>query len=135
MERTVAGARTIAEVLVAESGRIGAEVVTGGTDVHQLLVDLGVSDRDSGTEMARLNTLGISANCIPLAFAKATLPAVSGVRFGAAALASRGFGPAEFAEVGSILADALVPGGGHDQSVAARVRQLTAAWPLYGHLG
>ncbi|HEV8066048.1 MAG TPA: serine hydroxymethyltransferase, partial [Acidimicrobiales bacterium] len=104
VERTVAGARTIAEVLVAEAARIGAEVVTGGTDVHQLLVDLGPSGRDAGVEMARLNTLGISANCIPLAFDQQSPPAVSGIRFGAAALASRGFGPPEFAEVGSILA-------------------------------
>ncbi|MGH9170264.1 MAG: serine hydroxymethyltransferase [Acidimicrobiales bacterium] len=135
MERTVAGAAAMAAALAADPARVGAEVVTGGTDVHQLLVDLGPSGREAGAEMARLNSLRISANCIPLAYDSQQAPLVSGIRIGSAALASRGFGTAEFVEVGSILADALATSGSHDGALAGRVRSLTDAFPIYPHLG
>ncbi|MGD0081677.1 MAG: serine hydroxymethyltransferase [Acidimicrobiales bacterium] len=135
MERTVAGAQTIARALVAAEPRAGVTVVTGGTDVHQLLVDLAPSGREAWGELARLNGLGISANAIPLAYDAQSEPGVSGLRFGASALASRGFGPAEFEEVGALLADALVPdaaaGAGE---IVERVRALTDAFPLYRFL-
>ncbi len=135
MRRTVAGAQAIAGALSAESERSGVSVVTGGTDVHQLLVDLAPSGREGWHELSRLNGLGISANAIPLAYDAQQLPAVSGLRFGAAPLAARGFGPAEFEEVGSVLAAALVPGsGGEAGDVRARVRALTDAFPLYRFL-
>jgi len=136
MERTVEGAQAIARAIVAAADRAGVSVVTGGTDVHQLLVDLAPSGREAWAELSRLNGLGISANAIELAYDAQEHPGVSGLRFGAAALASRGFGRAEFEEVGALLAEALVPdAGGAAGEVVARVRTLTEAFPLYGYLG
>ncbi len=77
------------------------QVVTGGTDVHQLLVDLAPGGREAGAVLAGLNQIGISANAIALAYDPLVAPACSGLRFGATALACRGFAREEFAEVGA----------------------------------
>jgi glycine hydroxymethyltransferase len=134
MERTVAGAQIIARELVASSGRVGAGVVTGGTDVHQLLVDLAPSGREAWHVLSRLNELGISANAIRLAFDPQANPGASGLRFGASALAARGFGTPEFEEVGRLLADALSPDRVAATDVPERVKALTDAFPLYPFL-
>jgi glycine hydroxymethyltransferase len=135
IERTVSGARTIAAALAEAGPSIGLEVVTGGTDVHQVLVDLGPSGREGKAELARLNSIGISANAVPLAYDSLELPLVSGLRFGTPALASRGFGPAEFAEVGAILTAALGPTSGGDlELLAERVGRLAEEWPIYPYL-
>jgi glycine hydroxymethyltransferase len=134
MERTVQGAQAIAGALVAAEDSLGASVVTGGTDVHQLLVDLAPSRREAWTELDRLNRLGISANAIRLAFDEQAEPRVSGLRFGAAALAARGFGDAEFQEVGHILVDALSSTQVDESEIIARVQALTEAYPLYRFL-
>ena len=135
MERTVAGARTIAQKLVEAEQRTNATVVTGGTDVHQLLVDLAPSRLEAWATLRRLNRIGISANAISLAYDALSKPACSGLRFGATALASRGFGPEQFAHVGAIVSDALANGGEDpDGSLAGRVAELTGARPLYPYL-
>jgi glycine hydroxymethyltransferase len=135
MERTLLGARTMAQVLVEAQDRIRATVVTGGTDVHQLLVDLAPGGREAWATLRRLNRIGISANAIALAYDPLEEPACSGLRLGATALASRGFGPEQFAEVGAIVSDALANGGEDpDGSLAGRVAELTSEMPLYPYL-
>jgi glycine hydroxymethyltransferase len=135
MERTVEGARTMAEVLVAAEERTGAHVVTGGTDVHQFLVDLAPGGREARAALSRLNGIGISASAIRLAYDPQVAPSCSGLRFGAAALAGRGFGSEEFAELGRILVEALaLAGGEEDRALSRRVVELTRAAPLYSHL-
>ena len=135
MERTLAGARIMAELLVAAEDRTGAAVVTGGTDVHQMLVDLAPGGREAGAVLRRLNRIGFSANAITLAYDPLAPPACSGLRFGAAALAARGFTGEQFAEVGGILADSLAQGGEDaGGSLAGRVAELTASSPLYSYL-
>jgi glycine hydroxymethyltransferase len=135
MERTLLGARTMAQVLVEAQDRIRATVVTGGTDVHQLLVDLAPGGREAWATLRRLNRIGISANAIALAYDPLEEPACSGLRLGATALASRGFGPEQFAEVGAIVSDALENGGEDpDASLAGRVAELTSEMPLYPYL-
>ena len=110
-------------------------MVTGGTDVHQLLVDLAPGGREARKTLGRLNAIGISANAITLAYDQMEAPACSGLRFGATALASRGFSREQFAEVGLILADALVLGGEDpDGSLAARARELTGQATLYSYI-
>ena len=80
-------------------------------------------------------SIGISANAIALAYDPLVEPACSGLRFGAMALASRGFGREQFAEVGAILSDALANGGEDpDGSLAGRVAELTSEMPLYRYL-
>jgi len=132
--RTLEGARTMAAVLAGAEAFTRAPVVTGGTDVHQLLVDLAPRGEEAGATLAKLNRIGISANAVSLAFDPREAPLCSGLRFGATALASRGFGRAEFAEVGEILAAALAAGGEDDGTLAARARVLTDRFPLYGYL-
>jgi glycine hydroxymethyltransferase len=134
MERTVAGAQIIARELVASEDRIEASVVTGGTDVHQLLVDLAPSAREAWHELSRLNHLGISANAIRLAFDPKGAPGVSGLRFGSSALAARGFCAPEFEEVGRVLADALATDHVSAGVISERVKALTDAFPLYPFL-
>jgi glycine hydroxymethyltransferase len=134
MRRTVAGAQILAGALMAAGDRLGAGVVTGGTDVHQLLLDLSPSGREGWLELSRLNDLGISANAIRLAFDSQPEPGVSGLRFGSSALAARGFGPPQFEEVGQLLADALSPDRGGAEDVPDRVKALTDAFPLYSFL-
>jgi len=135
MERTLEGARTMAAVLVEAEARTRAHVVTGGTDVHQFLVDLAPGGREAWATLRCLNTIGISANAIALAYDPLVEPACSGLRFGAAALAARGFTPEQFAEVGSILSDALESGGEDaDGSLGVRVAELTREMPMYRYL-
>jgi glycine hydroxymethyltransferase len=135
MARTIDGARTMAEVLVAAEPLTQAPVVTGGTDVHQLLVDLEPAGREGWEMLGRLNKIGISANAVALAYDPQLDPKCSGLRLGATALASRGLRRPEFAAVGGILADALAAGGEDlDGSLAGRVREITDAFPLYGYL-
>ncbi len=136
MEATVQGARIMATALAEAAGSTGASVVTGGTDVHQLLLDLAPSGREAAAELRHLNSLGISANAIGLAYDARVEPAVSGLRLGSAALATRGLREREFDEVGAILCDALRPGpsAASDEDVAGRVAALTGAFPLYPYL-
>ena len=90
VERTLQGARTMADILVDAEDRTRAHVVTGGTDVHQFLVDLSPGGREAWATLGSLNDLGISANAIGLAFDPLAAPLCSGLRFGATALACRG---------------------------------------------
>jgi glycine hydroxymethyltransferase len=135
LERTLAGARVMAGRLVEDQARTGALVVTGGTEVHQFLVDLAPGGLEAGAMLSRLNEIGISANAFSLAFDPRQAPECSGLRFGTAALASRGFSDEEFAEVGEILVEALAnkgrdPGG----ILAGRVAALATKVPLYPYL-
>ncbi len=130
--RTKAGARAVAEQLV--SG--GLNVLTGGTDVHLVLVDLRDSHLDGQQAEDRLHEVGITVNrnAVPL---DPRPPAVSsGLRIGTPALATRGFELDEFHEVGRVIAEALT--GSWDESKRAelseRTRRLAEEHPLYPHL-
>jgi glycine hydroxymethyltransferase len=132
MERTLAGSSVMADALVAAAGRTQATVVTGGTDVHQFLVDLAPSGREANAVLAQLNSLGISANAIRLAFDEAEEPGASGLRIGANPLAARGLGKAEFAVIGELLADALEDrSGARSGELRRRILALLEGFPLY----
>ena len=134
-ERTVQGARAIAERLVAEDSRAaGVDVLTGGTDVHLTLVDLRNSPLDGQQAEDLLHTVGITVNRNSVPFDPRPPMVTSGVRIGTPALATRGFGAEQFAEVADIIAHTMMP----NPDVAAlqgRVAALTEAWPLYPELG
>ena len=129
-----------AKVLAATLKERGADLVSGGTDTHLALVDLsplGITGRDADEA---LEPAGITSNKngIP----KDPLPPVktSGIRVGSPAGTTRGFGPAEFREIGHMVADVLdglrAKGEGGDPQVEAqvreRVRALCARFPIYG---
>jgi len=132
-ERTVAGAQAVAAELL-ETGH-GVNVLTGGTDVHLVLVDLRQSDLDGRMAEDRLNDIGITVNRNAVPFDPRPPAVSSGLRIGAAALATRGFTVDDFHEVGRIISAALTPGFEAARSeLAERVAGLVERYPLYDQL-
>src|SRR5205823_7328217 len=127
-QRTVDGAKAVAEALL-KAGH-GVNVLTGGTDVHLALVDLRESELDGQMAEDRLHDVGITVNRNAVPFDPRPPMVTSGLRVGTSALATRGFGDAEFAEVSDIIATALA-GGADLDALRARVSKLAADRPLY----
>ena len=108
--RTLAGARILADrLLSADVAAAGITVLTGGTDVHLVLVDLRDSDLDGQQAEDRLHQVGITVNRNAVPFDPRPPMVSSGIRIGTPALATRGFGEDEFREVADIIAAALLP--------------------------
>ena len=108
-------------------------MVSGGTDVHLVLVDLRASELDGKQAEDRLHRVGITVNRNAVPFDPRPPMISSGVRIGTPALAARGFGEAEFTEVADIIAAALRPSTDEAALDALRDRatSLAAAHPLY----
>ncbi|WP_136519276.1 serine hydroxymethyltransferase [Cellulomonas telluris] len=135
-QRTIDGARLIAERLTApDVAAAGVSVLTGGTDVHLVLVDLRHSALDGQQAEDLLHSVGVTVNRNAVPFDPRPPRVTSGLRIGTPALATRGFGDAEFTEVADIIATALVEGTAADvDALRARVQKLTEAFPLYAGL-
>jgi glycine hydroxymethyltransferase len=111
-------------------------VVGGGTDVHLVLVDLRNSELDGQQGEDRLHRIGITVNRNAVPFDPRPPMISSGLRIGTPALATRGFGKAEFTEVADIIAEAL-KGELSEESATLlrdRVRVLADKFPLYPNL-
>jgi glycine hydroxymethyltransferase len=132
---TVANAQALAGRLKAR----GADVVAGGTDTHLALIDLrplGITGRDADEALER-SAITCNKNGIPFD----PLPPVktSGIRVGSPAGTTRGFGIAEFEQIGDMVADvleALRDKGEHgdadvEADVRGRVRALCERFPIY----
>ena len=129
--RTLEGAAIIAERLsAADVAAAGVSVLTGGTDVHLVLVDLRNSAMDGQQAEDLLHEAGITVNRNAVPFDPRPPRVTSGLRIGTPALATRGFGAKEFTEVADIIATAL-KGGADIDALRARVRTLTDSFPLY----
>ena len=85
----------------------GVNVLTGGTDVHLVLVDLRDSDLDGQQAEDRLDEIGITVNRNAVPFDPRPPAVSSGLRVGTPALATRGFQADDFREVGRVIAEAL----------------------------
>nr|WP_271595364.1 serine hydroxymethyltransferase [Aquiluna sp.] len=130
-ERTISGARIIAGRLnQADTIAAGVSVLTGGTDVHLVLIDLRNSAVDGQTAENLLHDAGVTVNKNSVPNDPRPPMVTSGVRIGTAALATRGFGDEEFTEVADIIAMALIPGSDL-AALKARVHKLTDGFPLY----
>jgi glycine hydroxymethyltransferase len=130
-ERTVRGAQILAErLMAADTKDAGIDVLTGGTDVHLVLVDLRNSAIHGQDAEDILHSVGITVNRNAVPFDPRPPMTPSGVRIGTPALATRGFGDEEFTEVADIIATALKPGPDVD-ALRARVLKLTDGYPLY----
>ncbi len=133
-ERTIRGAQILAERLTAaDSTSAGVGVLTGGTDVHLVLVDLRNSTVNGMEAQDLLHDAGITVNRNSVPFDPRPPMVTSGVRIGTAALATRGFGDAEFTEVSDVIAHALMPNPDAVE-LKRRVKVLTDAFPLYSGL-
>ncbi|ARF78632.1 serine hydroxymethyltransferase [Kitasatospora aureofaciens] len=136
-QRTLEGAKILAErLLQADVAEAGASVLSGGTDVHLVLVDLRNSQLDGQQAEDRLHEVGITVNRNAVPNDPRPPMVTSGLRIGTPALATRGFKAEDFREVADIIAEALKPA--FDETVAAalkaRVTALAEKYPLYPNL-
>jgi glycine hydroxymethyltransferase len=132
-QRTLSGARIVAERLLApDVAKAGVSVVSGGTDVHMVLVDLRNSSLDGKAAEDLLHDIGITVNRNAVPNDPRPPMVTSGLRVGTSALATRGFGDAEFTEVADIIGTALAAGKSADvAALRERVTRLTRDFPLY----
>ncbi len=130
-QRTIEGARILADRLMQpDVVAAGVSVLTGGTDVHLVLVDLRNAAIDGQTAENILHEAGVTVNKNSVPNDPRPPMVTSGIRIGTAALATRGFGASEFTEVSDIIAKALLPGADLP-ALRKRVQALTEAFPLY----
>ena len=133
--QVVANARVLAETLMAG----GLDIVTGGTDTHLMLVDLrpkGVTGVAAEQALGRAR-ITCNKNGIPFDPEKPTV--TSGIRLGSPAGTTRGFGEAEFREIGRLIVevvDGLAANGADgnaevERRVAERVAALCERFPIY----
>ncbi|MFX4291481.1 serine hydroxymethyltransferase [Streptomyces bohaiensis] len=130
-QRTLDGARVLAERLLrSDVTEHGVSVLSGGTDVHLVLVDLRDSDLDGQQAEDRLHEVGITVNRNAVPNDPRPPMVTSGLRIGTPALATRGFQADDFREVADIIAEALKPSP-DTAALAARVTALAEKYPLY----
>ncbi|MCZ4079419.1 serine hydroxymethyltransferase [Rhodococcus sp. 1163] len=133
-ERTLLGASLLADRLNGKDiADKGISVLTGGTDVHLALVDLRNSQLDGQQAEDLLHEVGITVNRNAVPFDPRPPMVTSGLRIGTSALATRGFGEAEFTEVADIIGTALATGEASD-SLKERVVKVAQSKPLYDGL-
>jgi len=134
-------ARAVAEnakILAASLVDRGLAIVSGGTDTHLMLVDLRPKQLTGKAAEIALERAGITCNKNGIPFDPEKPTVTSGVRLGSPAGTTRGFGPAEFRQIGELIAevlDGLHANGDNNASVEAAVRRkveaLCAAFPVY----
>jgi glycine hydroxymethyltransferase len=132
--QVLANAKALASTLV----ETGVDIVSGGTDSHLMLVDLrpkGVTGKATEASLERAN---ITCNKNGIPFDTTPFTITSGVRLGSPAATSRGFGEAEFREVGHLIAEVVdgLARHGEDNSAAeaavrGKVRHLVERFPIY----
>jgi glycine hydroxymethyltransferase len=128
--RTLDGARALARELL-QAGH-GVNVLTGGTDVHLVLVDLRETELTGRQAEDRLHEIQITVNRNAVPFDPRPPMEASGLRIGTPALATRGLQLPDFSEVGRILASALTPGyESRAGELAERVAAIAERYPLY----
>jgi glycine hydroxymethyltransferase len=133
-KRTIEGAAIIANRLMqSDVTSNGVQVLTGGTQVHLVLVDLRNAPINGQETEDLLHEVGITVNRNSVPNDPRPPMVTSGVRIGTPALATRGFGAEQFTEVAEIIAGVLVPNP-DIAALRARTRKLTEAFPLYSGL-
>jgi glycine hydroxymethyltransferase len=133
--QVVDNARVLAETLLAG----GLDLVTGGTDNHLMLVDLRPKKLTGKAAEAALGRAEITCNKNGVPFDPEKPWVTSGIRLGAPAATSRGFGVAEFRQVGQLIVetlDGLAKAGetgnaAVEASVRGMVEELTRRFPIY----
>ena len=134
-KQIVENARALADAISAG----GFDIVTGGTDNHLMLVDLRPKKLTGKAAEAALGRAHITCNKNGIPFDPEKPMVTSGIRLGTPAATSRGFGVAEFGEVGALIVETLdglavngeAGNGDVEASVKARVSALTKRFPIY----
>ena len=130
-----ANARVLADSMI----KGGCDLVSGGTDTHLMLVDLRKKGITGKASEASLGRAYITCNKNGIPFDPAPFTITSGIRLGTPAGTTRGFGEAEFREVGALITEVLdglakhgEQGNGKvESSVGKRVKALTGRFPIY----
>lgn len=137
-QAVISNAQSLADQLM----KGGLDIVTGGTDTHVMLVDLrpaGVKGNDTEKALGRAH-ITCNKNGIPFDPEKPTV--TSGVRLGTPAGTTRGFGEAEFRQIGDWIVE-VVNGlakngpegnGAVEEAVKAKVETLCQSFPIYSDL-
>jgi glycine hydroxymethyltransferase len=133
--RVVENARVLAATLAEQ----GLDIVSGGTDTHLMLVDLRRKRLTGKAAERSLEHAGITCNKNGIPFDPEKPSITSGVRLGTPAATTRGFGPAEFRQVGELIVrvlDGLVANpednGAVERAVRLEVSQLCRRFSVYG---
>ena len=132
--QVVDNARALAQTLIAR----GVAIVSGGTDTHLMLVDLRPKRLTGKQAEQSLERAGITCNKNGIPFDPEKPTVTSGVRLGTPAGTTRGFGVAEFRQVGELIGDVLdglAADPEHNDTVETRVRaqvrELCRRFPIY----
>jgi glycine hydroxymethyltransferase len=129
--QTIANAQAFAAGLEAN----GVPVLTGGTDVHLVLVDLTPSGLDGQTAEDRLEEVGITVNRNAIPFDPRPPMNPSGLRIGTPALTTRGLVEDDMTEIAGVIATALSDDfEGQKEALGERTRALMERYPLYPNL-
>jgi glycine hydroxymethyltransferase len=133
-ERTLVGAKAVASELLGAGG--GVNVLTGGTDVHLVLVDLRESELDGQQAEDRLAEVGITVNRNAVPFDPRPPAISSGLRLGTPALATRGLLEEDFVEIGKIIGEALTTDDfrGSRAELTSQTMLIAERYPLYASL-
>ena len=136
-QTVVDNARTLAAVLAEK----GCDIVSGGTDTHLMLVDLRPKGLTGNIAEESLDRAGITCNKNGVPFDPEKPTVTSGIRLGTPAATTRGFGPAEFRQVGetiSAVLDGLAANrednGAVEAEIREQVRALCRRFPIYPDL-
>ena len=123
---------TNAAALANGLARNGFRLVSGGTDNHLMLVDVGSHDMTGKECQAALDAAGITINKNTIPFETRSPFQASGIRIGSPAVTTRGMGEAEMADIADMISEVLLDINNVDKQAAVRqrVRQLTAGFPL-----
>jgi glycine hydroxymethyltransferase len=129
--QTIANAQAFAAGLEAD----GIPVLTGGTDVHLVLVDLTPSGLDGQTAEDRLDAVGITVNRNAIPFDPRPPMNPSGLRIGTPALTTRGLVEEDMTEIAAVIVTALSDEfEAQKDTLAERTRSLMERYPLYPQL-
>src|SRR5688500_5642054 len=129
--QTIANAKAFAAELIAN----GVEVLTGGTDVHLVLVDLGPTGLDGKTAEQRLEQVGITVNRNAIPFDERPPMNPAGLRIRTPALTTRGLAEEDMREIAQVIAVALSDRFETERdALAERTRALMERYPLYPQL-
>ncbi|WP_417714748.1 serine hydroxymethyltransferase [Roseibium sp. SCP15] len=130
-------AKALAETLKEQ----GLDIVSGGTDNHLMLVDLRPKNATGKSAEKALGRANITCNKNGIPFDPEKPFVTSGIRLGTPAATTRGFGIAEFREVGQLITEVLdglkaanseEGNAAVEAAVKAKVEALTGRFPIYG---
>ena len=133
-EQVIRNAQVLSEGLISR----GLDIVSGGTDTHLVLVDLRPKGLAGNTSEVSLENAGITCNKYGVPFDPQPPMVTSGVRLGAPAGTTRGFGKTEFTQIAEFIGDVLdgLAKNSEDNQVVEKkvredVRELCRAFPIY----